>query len=274
MQFKGILPIGTALLGVVSIHAQVSFTGDYFQDFDSLDPTGTVLPLGWSAVRIAGSGTLGDELTPGVTAGTATGGGVYNTGSPGESDRALGTLASSSTIPAFGLQLRNDTGLELDAVSMSGVMEQWRTGSSDTVDETVLFEYSLDAAGIGDAAASWTPLSGLNLNERVTFSTSASAIEGNLAEHQLELAGIITGLGWSDQGTLTLRWVDSDVPGSDGLYALDNFTLQAGVAPIPEPATLGTLGLGLVILALGHRSRRKAASVTARGCNAPRDALV
>ena len=258
MLFKGILPIGAALLGVVSIHAQVPFTGSYLENFDSMGPNGTAPPLGWSAVRIAGSGTLGAELTLGVTAGTATGGGVYNTGSAGDSDRALGVLASASTIPAFGLQLRNDTGSEVEALSLSGVMEQWRTGSSALVDETVAFEYSLDAAGIADDAASWTPLPAMNLEERLTFSTSAGAIDGNLPEHQFQMAGVISGLGWADQGILTMRWVDSDVTGSDGLYALDNFALQAGIVPIPEPTTLGTFGLGLALLALGKWSRRKA----------------
>jgi len=194
MLFKGILPIGTALFGVVSIHAQVSFTGSYLEGFDSLGPTGITLPLGWSAVRIGGSGTPGAELTPGVTAGTATGGGIYNTGSAGDSDRALGTLASASTVPAFGLQLRNETGSHVETMSLSGVMEQWRTGSSAVVDETVAFEYSLNAGGIGDNEASWIPLPGMNLEERLVFSTSAGAIDGNLPEHQLQLNKIVTGL--------------------------------------------------------------------------------
>ena len=153
--------------------------------------------------------------------------------------------------------MRNDTGAEVDILSLSGIMEQWRTGSSATVDETVAFEYSLDAAGIGDNEASWTPLSAMNVEERLTFSTSAGAIDGNLPEHQRQMAGIISGLGWADQGTLTMRWVGSDVSGSDGLYALDNFTLHAGIAPIPEPTTLGTLAVGLALLTLGRWSRRK-----------------
>ena len=248
MLFRGILPYGAALLGVASIQAQVGFNGNYAENFDGMGPTGTELPEGWSALRHAGSGTLGAALTPGITSGTATGGGVYNTGATGDADRALGVLASSSTVPAFGLQLVNLTGAMVDQVTLSGVMEQWRTGSSATLAESVLFEYSLNAAGIGDAGALWTPFPGMDLAERVTSSTSAGAIDGNLPENQWALSGLLDGLNWAHQDVLTFRWSDADHTGSDGLYALDNLNVQASIAPVPEPAGVGSFAVGLAAL--------------------------
>jgi len=255
MLCKGILPYGAALLCAVGIQAQaqVAFNGNYTQDFDSMGPSGTELPEGWSAIRSGGSGTLGAALTPGVTTGTATGGGVYNTGAAGDADRALGTLASGSTVPSFGLQLVNNSGVPVDELTLSGVMEQWRTGSSDTIAEDVVFEYSLNASGIGDAGALWTPFAGMDLMERVTSSTSAGAIDGNSPDNQWMMSGLLQDLNWTDQGVLTFRWSDSDAVGSDGLFALDNFSAQASIAPVPEPTSVGTFAIGLAALWVWRR---------------------
>jgi hypothetical protein len=256
MQFKGVLPIGAVLLSAASLHAQLAFQGDYLETFDPLGPTGTTLPPGWSAVRHAGSGILGADLNPGVTAGTATGGGIYNVGTAGAPDRALGSLSSSSTIPRFGLHLLNASGSTYDTLTLGGVMEQWRTGSSAAALESLAFEYSLNASGIHDAAGLWTMFPDLNLSEKLAASTSSGAVDGNLPANQWNLSGLVTGLNWIPGQTLTLRWTDTDDPGSDGLYALDNFQLTASVTPVPEPAGLGTVALGLLALA-GFRWRQQ-----------------
>ena len=69
----------------------------------------------------------------------------------------------------------------------------------------------------------------------------------------------LAGLNWSANNTLTLRWSDTDHTGSDGLYALDNFSIRNSITSVPEPAGAGTLALGLGALALFHRlsSRRR-----------------
>lgn len=250
-----ILSIGTVLLSttVQPTRAAIMFPGSYEENFDSMGPAGTTLPSGWSAIRIDGSGALGAELTPGVTTGSATGGGVYNVGAGGDTDRALGSLASGSTVPAFGLQLVNTSGSIIDALLLGGTMEQWRSGSSATAAESVLFEYSFNASSLADANAIWSPWASLNLEEKRITSTSAAAVDGNLPENQWSISGELSGLNWSGQDTLTLRWSDMDHPGSDGLYALDNFSIHSSVTAVPEPAGAGTLALGLGVLAIFHR---------------------
>lgn len=249
------LPLGMALMSVIGVSAQspLVFSGEYAQNFDGLGPDGTTLPEGWSAVRAAGSGTLNESLTPGITAGTATGGGIYNTGAFGEADRALGTLASGSTVPAFGLQLINHTGQTVDTLFLGARMEQWRSASSAATAERVVFEYSLNAADIGDLDALWTPLPSFDLQERFLDSTSAGALDGNLPEYQSALDTRIDTLSWAEAETLTLRWSDADAPSSDGLYALDDLLIRSSIQAVPEPAELSLLALGLGALTLGRR---------------------
>jgi trimeric autotransporter adhesin len=244
-----ILSALTVLAGAV--RAQVAFTGTYVNGFDAMGPTGTSYEPGWTGVRWAGTGPAGETLTLGVTTGSATGGGVYNTGSSGDTDRALGSLASGSTVPRFGAQFQNSTGETLTGLEVSGVMEQWRTGANATVDEVVAFEYSLDAADINDAAATWVAVPALDLSEKLTASTSAGAVNGNLPENRAEFGTVLSGLSWADGGALTIRWSDADVTGSDGLYALDNFSM----AVVPEPSTWALLTLGAAGLVV-RRARR------------------
>ena len=217
--------------------AQVSFNGSYTENFDSLGPAGTGYPAGWSGVRYAGTGAIG-PLTPGVTAGATTTGGLYNVGTAGDADRALGTLASGTTIPRFGLQLANNSGSTYDQITFSGVSEQWRTGNNATVNETASFEYSFNATDINDPSATFQPLSSMDLVEILTSSTSGGAIDGHA--NQILISGSISGANWTDGSTLTIRWSDHDDTGTDGLYAIDNF----GVTTVPEPSTFALLGLG------------------------------
>jgi trimeric autotransporter adhesin len=248
-QFIVVISALTVLAGAV--HAQIAFTDSYTNNFDAQGPTGTTYEPGWAAVRWAGTGPAGEALTLGVTAGTASSGGVYNVGPAGDPDRALGSVASGSTVPRFGAQFQNGSGETITDVGVTGVMEQWRTGASAAADEVIAFEYSLDAADINDAAATWVAVPALDLNEKLTASTSAGAVDGNLADNRLEIGATLNGINWADGGLLTIRWSDADVTGSDGLYALDNFSLAA----VPEPSTWALFALGAAGL-LGRRLRR------------------
>ena len=248
-QSLAIISALTLLAGAV--HAQIVFTGNYANDFDAMGATGTTYDAGWTGVRWGGSGPVGETLTLGVTTGSATSGGVYNVGSSGDTDRALGVLASGATVPRFGAQFQNETGTTIADLDLAGVMEQWRTGSNDTANEVVAFEYSLDAADINDAAATWVAVPALDLNEKLTASTSAGAADGNLPDNRTDMSAALNGINWTDGGVLTLRWSDGDAPGSDGIYALDNFAMTT----VPEPSTWALLALGAAGVGL-RRLRR------------------
>ena len=97
--------------------------GTYVQNFNSLAGSGTVnwtnnitLP-GWYAAKGNADGTtyIGGS-------GTAATGSLYSFGTNGvnpASDRALGSVASTSTAYAYGVRFINDTGLAATNITIS-----------------------------------------------------------------------------------------------------------------------------------------------------------
>lgn len=211
-------------------HTFTSSSLTYTQNFDIMGATGTDYPTGWNGIRYAGSGTVGATLAPVVGNGSANSGAVYNLGTTGEDERALGTLASGSTHPAFGAVFFNNTNNTITTLNLSGVMEQWRTGSNAVV-ERVVFEYSLDAIDL--SSGTWTAIPEFDLVEKITGSTSAAAINGNLPENQTNITAVISGLSWTNSTNLWIRWRDEDNTSSDGAYAIDNFSITASTAIVP-----------------------------------------
>ncbi|WP_419869934.1 T9SS type A sorting domain-containing protein [Chryseobacterium sp. CT-SW4] len=203
---------------------QVSLTSlgtAYLEDFDSMGNT-TTLPAGWSAVRASGSGTPGQSLTPTVTDGTANSGGVYNVGTNGSSDRALGTIASGSTVPALGAQFVNNTEDAIASVAISFTEEQWRSASNAVV-ETVAFSYSTDATSL--TSGTWTTVTPLDLVEILTSSSSSVPVNGNSEANRINKSYTISGLDIPVGQSLFIKWADKNETGSDGLYAVDDFSL-------------------------------------------------
>ncbi len=207
---------------------QISLTtsnGSYSENFDIMDAAGTSYPTGWTGIRYAGSGTINATLSPlAITDGSANSGNAYNTGTTSASDRALGTLSSGTTSPALGASFTNNTGSVISGFSLSGFSEQWRSGSSNAINETVIFEYSTDATSL--STGTWTAVSSLNLVEILTTTTTAAAVDGNNVANRTTISGNISSVNLATGGTIWIRWRDADVTGSDGLYAIDDFQLS------------------------------------------------
>jgi hypothetical protein len=227
---KKLYTLSFILLATLSF-GQISITAigtPYNENFDTMGATGTTFVTGWTAIRSAGTGTVGATLPVVVTDGAANSGAIYNVGTTGAPERALGTLGSASTIPAFGASFINNTGSAVSTVSISGLMEQWRTGSDPALNEVVSFSYSLDATSLD--TGTWTPVTALDLQEKLTTAALAGAVDGNLAANQSSISSIITGLTWVNGSTLWIKWVDSNDNFSDGTYAIDNFVFNATAA--------------------------------------------
>lgn len=227
---KKIYTLSFILLASLSF-GQISITTigtPYNENFDSMGAAGTTFVTGWTAIRNSGSGAALATLTMVADNGTLNSGNVYNLGTALATERAFGTLASGSTIPAFGASFSNTTGRTITAISISAVMEQWRESNTSTTSETVSFSYSMDATSLSTGV--WTPITSLDLLEKLTAATTSVAVDGNLAANQTNISGTISGLNWANGSTLWIKWIDANDTGNDGTYAIDNFSFTATTA--------------------------------------------
>ena len=220
----------------------------YTEDFSGMGATETAFIPGWTAINVAN----GAALTMAVTNGVANSGNVYNVGATGSEERAFGTLADDTTIPALGAVFTNNTGGTVSKISIQARMEQWRESGNALTDETVTFSYSFDATSLN--TGTWTSVTALDLKEKLTTVNTNNAVNGNLASNYTLLSNIITGLNWANGTNLWIKWTDANDPGSNGLYAIDNFIISvseanlglkqnaiAGLNMYPNPVSNGTL---------------------------------
>lgn len=239
--FRALLGLGLSL-GTVAASAQavtpVSVTPGaiYTQNFDGIGPAGTAYPAGWSGLRFSGTGTLGQDLSLTTTDGSASSGGVYNVGAANDPDRAIGSISSNSTTPAFGVAFTNATGAAVTQVNVAYRGEQWKSGSLDNQNEVLSFEYSLDATSL--LTGTWTPVTTLNVTELANANTSNTAINGNDAANRASLVGSLTGITWPAGTTMWIRWKDNNDTGNDALLAVDDFALSTGTTPLSNRKAL------------------------------------
>ena len=204
----------------------------YNESFDGMGATGTTHITGWTGVRYTGTGTIGAVLAPVAGDGSGNSGSVYNVGTTGAGERALGTLASGSTVPRMGASFLNSTGSTIAQINLTGVMEQWRSSSNASLNEVCAFEYSTNATDL--LTGTWTPITGFDLVEKLVTLSDNTAKDGNLPENQTPINATIIGLVWPSGTTLWIRWSDINDTGSDGLYSIDNLlmTVSSSASPV------------------------------------------
>lgn len=240
-----------ALTSQMSLSSQILFTtAGYEQNFDTLAATGSgvawsdgVTLTGWYSNRSAYSAGTGSAST----------GNLYSYGVAGESERALGSLATSTVNPVqFGLRLRNETGASISELDVSYVGEQWRVGGASAVNNTLTLAYKVAAVALAESG--YTDLPGLSFDTPLDAGT-AGAVNGNQSAQRVVLTGKITGLGWGAGEELWLRWTDTDNSSSDHGLAIDDLRLDLEVSPVPEPGEYGLLTAGLLVGFAWYRSR-------------------
>ncbi|MFH4963491.1 T9SS type A sorting domain-containing protein [Gaetbulibacter sp. M235] len=209
----------------------------YSENFDGMTSLGTTFPTNWTAIRAAGSGTLNQVLTMAVTDGATTSGNIYNVGTASAPDRAFGSLASGTTVPAFGMSFINNTGDQITQFNIALLVEQWRSGSSNSVNEVLAFSYSIDATGLDNGT--WVTASTLDINEILTTTTAAAAVDGNLPANQAAMNVTVTmSSPLVNGGTLWIKWVDTNDSGSDGILAIDDFSFTATSSALISTLTI------------------------------------
>ena len=231
------------------------FTGSYTESFNTLPSSGSVsltgtgtaggqadVPglTGWQAARVGGTSTT--DLTLATTSGTT--GRLYAFGEAG--DRALGSLASGSTVAAVGIALRNTSGLTFGRVTLRYARGVWLTQGTSTAnafEDRLRFAWGIDSAGTTTdnflTHPTLTPFPGLDaLSESANTVTSVTGSTtpdrqrpGQRAPWRQPVSATLTDLHWAPGQTLYLRWIDRDDAGFDAGLALDDVQVEAAAGP-------------------------------------------
>ena len=232
------------------------------ENFDSMGSAGTTLPAAWTAGYLgtvstqnrlvmspyAGNG-LGITAMPVVVSdGSALPnpnvGTVFNLGSAGNSERALGgyprTTPSGDQI--MQVAIVNTTGGSLTTINVSYAGEQWRQsqGTSSSGPEMLRFLASTTSPTDG-----FTYFSNLDFTapKQLVADWPVGGLDGNLAANRAVITGTITfASAVPAGGTFYLRWHDwNDNGTSDHFLAIDDIIISSTAATGPT-VTLGLTG--------------------------------
>jgi endonuclease/exonuclease/phosphatase family metal-dependent hydrolase len=230
---KSALLVVLATLGHFLSYGQISIsstTTPYTQNFNTLrntSGTSATLPTGW---RFLESG-VSANTTYGVDAGSSTTGNTYSYGTGTNTERALGSLQSSSVYSLMGIQIRNTTGQTITSLEISYTGEQWRCGATGRGADRLDFSYSTNSTNL--ANGTWINQDLLDFQS--PFITSAGARDGNAVGNRQLISGTITGIAIPNNGIIWLRWTDFNITGSDDGLAIDDISILPRAADLIPP---------------------------------------
>ncbi len=223
------------LFSVALAEGQISFNSTedtYTQSFNGLPSSGTFTWLdnvtipGWYAATSLGAGL--SSVT--ASAGTGTGGGLYSFGAASDSDRALGSIGSSSAGNMYwGVRFVNNTGTAITGFTIGYTGEQWRSaGTAGNGAQTVGFQYSLSATALKTGSYQGVPT--LDFISPVTTG-SAGSLNGNLGANQASVGPVtVQNILWLPGASLWVRFYDPDHSGTDHGLSVDNFSFSAAAS--------------------------------------------
>jgi len=192
-----------------------------------------------------GSSSAGSKF--GATDGDQTTGGQISFGLPNSANRALGLLATSSTLgTAFGARFVNGSGITLTRMNLQFTGEVWRQSDKS---KTLQFFYYVDLTGTGIFPITTTALlPALNVSfPTVAADTGGVAVDGTSPLNQTNLSvwnQTIT--NWPPGAALWLVWQMTDSTGKAQGLGIDNLSFSASV-PLPVPLTIQASGTNLFL---------------------------
>jgi len=199
---------------------------------------------GWFATKLSGTSAGGSTTAITADTGSSSSGLIYSYGPSGNTDRALGALASGSNIMGFGALFQNDTGATINSVTISFTAEFWRTAGSNKNKFT--FGYGKLGGGVTGVnfltVSSAAPWKAADVDGPAVVSPQV-ALDGNLAANQKAVSTSLN-ITLAPGEAMFIRWQDADETGSDGGAGIDNFTISASASPaVLTPPTVADVSL-------------------------------
>lgn len=244
-RFNGLLALFVMVIGMGVSWGQVSYTsGTYSQNFDTLVSTSGAANTWNNNSTLTGWYLYTSASNPITSFGAETGSSGQTTfnsygQASGNTERAIGGQGSGGTYwgsPSSGsiagwiaIQITNSSGGTLNSFTIGFVGEQWRRENNASA-HTMVLEYGFGSTFA--AVTTWTaPGNNFDWVSPVIGSTTAAAVNGNVAGLVSSRGGTISGLTWTSSQTLWIRWVEKNDSGTDHALAIDNFTFSATSAP-------------------------------------------
>jgi len=201
-----------------NVAAQISMTAtptSYSQNFDGLSATSPSGNVTWTDnVTIPGWFTNQSNYRTWSTGDANPSNRIWACGSVlGNTDRALGSIMTSTTLRSWGVKLTNTTGVTMAAIGIGFDAERYYSIGTGA---DFLVQYSTTGA-IDDAitSTSWTSIA--------TVTTPSTGLNYTLS-----------GLNLANGATVTVRWISAYAGSSSNvsLWATDNFTASWGLPAV------------------------------------------
>lgn len=176
---------------------------------------------GWYILQIAGNQLNSNFST---STGSATASGSYSYGLNNNPNRALGTMATGTGVYAFGIMLKNETGIILNRIKIRLLATQWRKGGSGNKNTWHFGFLQGDTAKLlTDTTIKDSRFDLVSIHS----GTGTATLNGHLQVNQLWIEDSITNIYWLPGQELVLQWSDFDETGSDDGMAIDDFSFKA-----------------------------------------------
>jgi hypothetical protein len=181
-------------------------------------------------------------------------------GPVGDSERAMGSLTGAANdFTIWALVIENNTGVDLESLTLSFTGEQWRNGEIGT--DTVVFSYMtsdddfVDLDFLPTIPDPWTYDSDLDFTGQDRGGDNV-ALDGNSPANRESLSDtLVVNIPAGD--FIALRWRDDSTSSlTDHGLAIDNLSITFTPTPVPEPAAILFGGLVCGIIGLGYARRK------------------
>ena len=274
--------IAAGWMGAGAFGAPIAINGNgtYSQSFDSLpnSANGTWTDdstiAGWFSNR---TGTASSVLNVGTGSGNT--GGLYSFGSSASSDRALGSLGSTTPKNIFwGVQFQNSSSSPAIITTLSYTGEQWRDGAATTpAAQIVTFWYKIFSTAITSldtADTGWTAVTALDFTSPIFVNTlTGAALDGNATANKRLLSSAVN-VSVPAGSFIVFRWKDIDHTGSDHGLSIDNvsvaYTVSSNAPPSLAAANPATVDASFDVAFIDDSAWRNAiSSITVGGSALP-----